>query len=85
MRVLGVVLAICLALSTVLALPVGEHHGITPIHCTRIDTTVMFIGWFVLYAAITTVGVEMMIARLHRPKLNHDDRIPIARVMARRA
>ncbi len=67
MRLAGLVLALCLAVSTVLALPVGVHHGITPIHCTRIDTTVMLIGMFLLYGAVIVVSVEGAIAVLARP------------------
>lgn len=78
MRFAGLVLALCLAVSTVLALPVGAHHGFTPIHCTWIDTTVMLIGMFLLYGAATVFGVEGVRAFLARPARTS---LPIARVV----
>lgn len=78
MRLAGLVLALCLAVSTVLAFPVGAHHGITPIHCTRIDTAVMLSGMFLLYAAVIAVGVEGVLALLARPPRAA---LPIARVV----
>lgn len=65
-RLAGLVLALCLAVSTVLAFPVGPHHGVTPIHCTPIDTTLMLIGMFLLYAALIAVTVEGILAVLAR-------------------
>jgi hypothetical protein len=78
MRLAGLVLALCLAVSTVLAFPVGPHHGITPIHCTAIDTTVMLIGMFLLYAAVIVVSVEGVLVLLARPTR---ETLPVARVL----
>ncbi len=78
MRLAGLVLAVCLAVSTVLAFPVGPHHGITPIHCTWIDTTVMLIGLFLLYGAAIVLGVEGVLAVLARPARWL---LPVARVV----
>lgn len=68
MRGAGLVLALALAITTVLALPVGTHHGITPIHTTRADTTVMLIGMLLLYGAGIMLGVEAAHALLQRPR-----------------
>lgn len=81
MRVLGVVLALTATAAVLLALPVGDHHGITPIHCTRIDTALMAVGYFVLFFAAIGVGVERAIAIVERPRGTRDDRIPMARVV----
>ena len=78
MRLAGLVFALCLAVSTVLAFPVGAHHGFTPIHCTWIDTTVTLVGLFLLYGAAIVLGVEGVLAFLARPA--HSS-LPVARVV----
>ena len=77
-RLAGLVLALCLAASPVLAFPVGHHYGVTPIHCTRIDTTLMLIGMFLLYAALIAVSVEGVLALLARTARAP---LPVARVV----
>lgn len=82
LRVLGFGLALGLAVMTGLALPVGEHHGITPIHQTRIDSTIMVVGFFLLYWVPIATLVERVV--LQEPwKLDRkDDRLPRARVVS---
>ncbi len=81
-RACGLVLAMAATAAVMLALPIGEHHGITPIHTTHIDGGLFAVGYFLLFSAITLLIAEGAIALLQRPRFARGDaRIPVARVV----
>ena len=81
-RACGLVLAMAATAAVMLVLPISEHHGITPIHTTRIDAALFGSGYFLLFFGIELVVVEWAIVILGRPSFRRRDaRLPIARVV----
>ena len=71
--------AMVFALGVCLAFPVGNDIG-APIHATRIDTTLMAIGFFILFWMPLAAAIEFNAFR--RPRLARTRRdFPTARVV----
>lgn len=82
LRLLGLMLAVTATAAVVVAVPITPHHGITPIHTTRIDVALFAGGYFLLFFAIELVLVEWVLVVLSRMSIGRGDaRIPIARVV----
>ena len=85
LRLLGFALAVGLAVTIGFALPVEDSLGLTPIHGTRIDSTVMLVGFTSLFWMTLGVVIEHVIARepwkLRREQA--DPRVPFAYVVHR--
>lgn len=83
LRLLGLVIALGLAASAALSVPLENHDGITPIHCTRIDSLIMGVGLFLLFWIPIAVVVERIAIAGFGITQPRDARLPRARVVQR--